>query len=153
MKAITLHQPWATLVVRGLKRYETRSWNTDYRGPLLIHASSRWDKALQAIARSFPFKHVIDDPDNLPRGWIIGMVQVVRTLRTEEWVRYNPQYADSDEYYFGDFNKGRWAWELGKPILFETPIPAKGALSLWRPGADLMPLIQEQIDLAKAKMP
>ena len=38
MKALTLHQPWATLVAVGEKRIETRSWSTDYRGPLAIHA-------------------------------------------------------------------------------------------------------------------
>ncbi len=39
MKAITLHQPWATLVAVGAKRIETRSWATSYRGPLAIHAA------------------------------------------------------------------------------------------------------------------
>lgn len=41
MKYITLRQPWATLVALGLKRYETRSWDTDYRGDLVIHAAAR----------------------------------------------------------------------------------------------------------------
>ena len=39
MKAISIHQPWASLIAFGEKRFETRSWKTDYRGPLLIHAS------------------------------------------------------------------------------------------------------------------
>jgi len=39
MKAITLTQPWATLVAIGAKRIETRSWSTSYRGPLAIHAA------------------------------------------------------------------------------------------------------------------
>lgn len=39
MKAITLYQPWATLVATGKKQIETRSWSTNYRGPLAIHAS------------------------------------------------------------------------------------------------------------------
>lgn len=38
MKAITLHQPWASLVAEGVKTIETRSWSTKYRGPLVIHA-------------------------------------------------------------------------------------------------------------------
>lgn len=41
MKALTLHQPWATLVAAGVKRIETRSWSTKYRGPLAIHAAMR----------------------------------------------------------------------------------------------------------------
>lgn len=38
-RAITLHQPWATLIALGYKTIETRSWSTRYRGPLLIHAA------------------------------------------------------------------------------------------------------------------
>lgn len=41
VKALTLHQPWATLVAIGVKRIETRSWSTKYRGPLAIHAAAR----------------------------------------------------------------------------------------------------------------
>lgn len=41
MKAITLHQPWATLISLGVKSIETRSWSTSYRGPLAIHAAAR----------------------------------------------------------------------------------------------------------------
>lgn len=41
MKAITLHQPWASLIAVGAKRIETRSWSTRYRGPLAIHAGMR----------------------------------------------------------------------------------------------------------------
>jgi hypothetical protein len=39
MKALTLHQPWASLVAVGAKTIETRSWSTRYRGPLAIHAA------------------------------------------------------------------------------------------------------------------
>lgn len=42
MKALTLHQPWASLVARGVKTIETRSWSTRHRGPLAIHAGSTW---------------------------------------------------------------------------------------------------------------
>lgn len=41
MKALTLWQPWAALVAAGVKTIETRSWGTDYRGPLAIHASAK----------------------------------------------------------------------------------------------------------------
>ena len=41
MKALTIWQPWASLLVSGQKKYETRSWATDYRGPIAIHAAMR----------------------------------------------------------------------------------------------------------------
>jgi hypothetical protein len=40
MKVLSVRQPYASLLVRGIKRFESRTWSTDYRGPLLIHASS-----------------------------------------------------------------------------------------------------------------
>jgi hypothetical protein len=41
MKAITIWQPWASLLACGAKQYETRSWKTDYRGPIAIHAAAK----------------------------------------------------------------------------------------------------------------
>ena len=41
MKALTIWQPWASLLVSGQKKYETRSWATAYRGPIAIHAAMR----------------------------------------------------------------------------------------------------------------
>ena len=38
MKVLTIKQPWATLIMQGVKRYEFRSWNTKLRGEFLIHA-------------------------------------------------------------------------------------------------------------------
>jgi hypothetical protein len=48
VKAITLHQPWASLIADGLKQYETRHWRTNYRGKLLIHAAKRTFSAFGA---------------------------------------------------------------------------------------------------------
>lgn len=47
MKALTLHQPWASLVAIGVKTIETRSWPTSYRGPLAIHAAARSPKPVR----------------------------------------------------------------------------------------------------------
>jgi hypothetical protein len=41
MKAITIWQPWASLIAIGAKQYETRSWETKYRGPIAIHAAKK----------------------------------------------------------------------------------------------------------------
>ena len=52
MKALSVRQPWAHLIVTGIKRVENRFWETPYRGPLLIHAASRWhDTKIEAIER------------------------------------------------------------------------------------------------------
>ncbi len=72
MKTLSLLQPWATLVVMGIKQIETRSWSTAYRGPLLIHASK--GKAGEIFAQDAPFKKYIPNFKQLPFGYIIGKV-------------------------------------------------------------------------------
>ncbi len=51
MKALTLQQPWATLIAEGHKRVENRTWQTAYRGPLAIHAGLKVDPAGLDLAR------------------------------------------------------------------------------------------------------
>ena len=46
MKALTIKEPWASLIINGYKTYEFRSWNTSYRGKILIHAGRGFDKNL-----------------------------------------------------------------------------------------------------------
>ena len=45
MKAISIHQPWASLIALGEKHYETRNWKPQHRGPIIIHASKSFSKA------------------------------------------------------------------------------------------------------------
>jgi ASCH domain len=70
-----VRQPWATLIVRGVKNIENRSWATSYRGPVLVHASQRLSvHSLADIARQFG----IDLPQfELPLGGIVGITNIV----------------------------------------------------------------------------
>jgi len=67
MKALSLPQPWAMLVIMGVKEIEKRSWSTAYRGPMLIHASK--GKAGEIFAHEPPFKKYIPDFKQLPFGY------------------------------------------------------------------------------------
>lgn len=90
-KVISLLQPWATLVVMGAKRIETRSWNTNYRGELLIHASQRFNKEQAKAMAKDPAFDIIGEagydwrpwgkPTTLPLGAIIGSVNLVDTFQ------------------------------------------------------------------------
>lgn len=141
MKALSLHQPWASLVMLGAKRFETRSWRTHYRGPLLIHACKRIPPAAQRLPRIEPFKTTLAPilPDGnvwrLPRGCLLGIVEVVGCLSTEAaskqiYMGWNQEEADP-EAAFGNFSPERWAWELRVLQRFEIPIPMAGHLRLW----------------------
>ena len=65
MKVLTIKQPWATLIMQGDKRFEFRSWQTKYRGELLIHAGKGIDKeAVKRLANYFPKEYSVQ-PDVL----------------------------------------------------------------------------------------
>ena len=136
VKALSLTQPWASLVATGAKRIETRTWPTRYRGPLAIHASMRFPAAERALARTHPFSDAISDPDALPRGAVIAVVDLVDCIRTEEALRRG--LVGPREVFFGDYSAGRWAWILGGPRLWGFDEPAGGRMQLWpwRPGSD-----------------
>ncbi|MEO7801191.1 MAG: ASCH domain-containing protein [Ginsengibacter sp.] len=134
MKTLSLLQPWASLVVMGIKQIETRSWSTAYRGSLLIQASK--GKAGEIFAQEPPFKKYIPDFKKLPFGYIIGRVILTDIVRIGTGTL---AYADDvvmnkltmEEKAFGDYTPGRFAWLLQDPVLFKTPIPARGSLTLW----------------------
>jgi hypothetical protein len=85
MKAITLHQPWASLVAIGAKTIETRSWSTRHRGPLAIHAGATMTRAQRATAYADPIGGALNgagimlggDCEALPRGAIIAACELV----------------------------------------------------------------------------
>ncbi len=130
-RALSLLQPWATLVVLGIKTVETRSWRTAYRGPLLIHASN--SRAGRELA-TFPqiTKH-IPAFSSLPFGAVIGRVLL------EDIVPYDPvsnDLADVDDTLelgaFGEKLHGRWAFLLKEAVAFDLPIPAPGRQGIFR---------------------
>ena len=74
MKALTIKQPWATLIMQGDKRFEFRSWQTKYRADLLIHAGKVIDKeAMKRLAKYLP--------EELPYGKILGKVKLVDCIK------------------------------------------------------------------------
>lgn len=129
MKALTLYDPWATLVVLGKKQYETRSWATNYRGPLYIHTSkkpmSRYEKQL---CRQEPYASALAGIGAwMWGGHIIGKVWLLDCIPTERAL----SKIGHDEREFGDYGLRRYAWELVNPLRFTTPVPCTGHLGLW----------------------
>jgi len=75
MKALSVHQPYAHLIVRGDKDVENRSWATSYRGPLLIHAGLKVERDDAAYYAREARRLGLDwPPDPLPTGGIVGIV-------------------------------------------------------------------------------
>ena len=124
MKAITLHQPWATLIVDGHKRYETRSWRTSYRGPVCIHAGRQTDQyfADWLIAKGDPAGR---DLEELPTSAIIGIAHIVDVLSTNRFL------PSAQEAQYGDYSSDRWAWKLDGIFRLVHPVECSGKLGLW----------------------
>ncbi len=133
-KALSCTQPWATLVVLGEKLWETRTWRTKYRGPLAIHAAKTFPRSARRLAETHPYyggalgKYPIGW---MPLGAIIGTVELVECERVEAVVG---RISDR-ERAFGDYAPGRWAWQFAHPVVFDEPVPWRGALGLWSTAA------------------
>lgn len=155
MKAITIWQPWASLVACGAKRYETRGWATNYRGLIAIHAALRhpnwWHRdtydtpeletAIVHLWGAWGW-HSYDD---LPRGAIIATAELIychkihrRFSDGHPCLHITTLEADmaeisitGNELLFGDWTPGRYAWELANVKMLPEPIPAKGRQGLW----------------------
>lgn len=136
MKTLTIIQPWATLIALGEKKIETRSWKTDYRGPLLIHAGKKIDK--QAL-KDPVFRKSLEkiNVNEIPIGMIVAKCELVDCIKVKA-VKENIAYTEvprvlveGKELIFGDYSSGRYAWILDNIELLREPVPAKGQLSLW----------------------
>ena len=141
MKAITLTQPWATLVALGEKKIETRGWACDYRGPLAIHAAKSYRKREFAdLTHREPFYSALRPSGiysypELDCGNVLAVTWIVDCRRTEMMTAIS-----NKERAFGDYNFGRWALILGEVARIK-PISAKGSLGLWEWKCD--PLVDE----------
>lgn len=131
MKALTLTQPWATLVAIGAKKIETRSWSTTYRGPLAIHSSKTFPKwAMELIAHDDYIAQALGGAgytiDRLPCGFVLCTVRLssIHLITRSSWPSF-PELA------FGDYTPGRWAWRLADLKPLEQPVEATGRLGLW----------------------
>lgn len=133
MKGLTLTQPWATLVAEGTKTFETRSWRTWHRGNVLIHAAKGFPVRAMRFAIELHRAGILrTPPGDLPRGEIIAVARIIDCRPT---LLISPGSLTSLERELGDFEEGRFAWELYL-IKAIAPVPWRGSLGLWE-GPDL----------------
>lgn len=158
MKAVTLHAPWGWLIGLKLKRFETRSWHTPYRGPIAIHQGKNRD-ALDGITewvknykqRGLPLEDVPDlfvsqflrdfkrygefDADgypilsSLPLGAVIATGRVVNCFRMTE--AHVQRYRYTREGAYGNWAAGRFAWEIADVKMLPQPVYVRGQQGLW----------------------
>jgi len=106
--ALTLWQPYATLVAVRAKWNETRSWPTSHRGPLAIHAAKRYPPDLRALAAQEPFLSVLAGV--APEDYLGMVVAVVELVDCKPITPDN--IPPEPERSFGDYRAGRFMWVL-----------------------------------------
>lgn len=121
MKALTIKQPWASLIIEGYKEYEFRSWKTNYRGRIYIHAGLGIDLDMLERFELYNLKY--------PSG-IIGEATLVDCIEvTEEFnnelLKINPIVYRKSNY------KQTYACKLIDIKKYDAPLPVKGKLGLW----------------------
>jgi hypothetical protein len=150
MKALTLTQPWASLVIIGAKKIETRSWSIRHRGLLAIHAAKGFPAGFSetdaaALCFTKPFRKALMDGGieafgQLPRGAVLGVVELkdVKPIADDLYPHsmFGPDECqlppDEPERSFGDYRPGRFAWLLEVLKRFDEPIVARGAQKDWQ---------------------
>lgn len=129
MKVLSVKNPWAHLIVEGIKDVENRNWQTLHRGKVLIHASKKWDVLGMKCSDFFcwyndwqkmsALRAYQYDVKHIPCGCIIGHVEVCDIVKDDG----------------GDFSEwkipGQYHWILRNAVIYEKPTFVAGALGLW----------------------
>ena len=135
-RALTLYQPFASLIVSGAKKIETRSWTPPgwlIGRRIAIHAG----------------RHTVDLPRNIYPEYNITLDRVLGTdwretipngviVATAFLASARPMNSpadfptDPDELLFGEYELGRWMWDLEDVQPLDPPVPATGHQGLWR---------------------
>jgi len=126
MKAISIRQPWAWLIVNGFKPVENRTWYTNHRGPTLIHAAKgmthkEYEEIELCVAMSIDPKICVPAFDNLKRGGIIGSVEIIDCVSQNNGC---PAYMDTPWF------TGPFGFVLARPEKLPF-IPLKGRLGFF----------------------
>ena len=124
MKAITIKQPFASLIAAGIKEYEFRTWKTNYRGEILIHAGLGVDK--KALNKFAEYK--VD----CPAGCIVAKAVLTDCIKVDDAFR-EVLKKKNPLIYHSIIKHTEWEGYAFKLEQIEAvePIPAKGKLSIW----------------------
>jgi hypothetical protein len=152
MKALTMTEPWASLVAICENTIETRSWSTRYRGPLAIHAAKGFPADARRLCRQPPYRAVLArhgyaSADHLPLGSVIAVAVLADVLEFDrDSLRKAREGArrgllPEHEAEFGDFSPGRFGFVLRDVRRLAAPVPVRGMLGLWALPVDVEAVI------------
>lgn len=137
--AITLWQPWATLVALGMKQYETRAWATYYRGDMAIHAAGKGSfhptyMELPGIKKYAPDLKI----EHLVFGAVLAIVDMTDCIEIDQ---YLIQKISHMEMAFGEWQPGRYAWQFDNRQKLREPLIIRGKQGFWKVPATIRGLL------------
>ena len=123
MKVLTIKQPYASMIINKYKTYEFRTWKTNYRGKLLIHAGGTIDKD---DMKYFNYLNINDYPTKC----IIGECELVDCILVDG--DFNNYLYNIDNKVYGRHSRvGLYAWKLDNIKIYNKRINISGKLGLW----------------------
>ena len=121
VKVLTLKQPWATLVAEGIKKYEFRTWKTNYRGKVLIHAGAGVDKKELSRFKDLNLEY--------PSKKIIAEVEIEDCLKLDD--KLNDKIIQENNIAYGSKKRTGYAWKLKNVKKIDINKEINGKLGLW----------------------
>lgn len=143
IKALSLWQPWASLLAAGVKRIETRGWPTGHRGLLLIHAGKHRSDVGYGVwhsTQAYKMPAVAETRfSDLPFGAIVGAVDVTACRASVDLLEADD--LSKLELDLGDYRPDRYGFVCEQPVLFVKPIPWRGMQGMFNVEIDPQVLI------------
>ena len=127
-RALTVCQPYAELLARGLKTIENRTWPSPVLGPLWIHAGK---------SREWLAPEDIADYPHMVFGALVARVELYACIRVEQL---------PDRLKDNPHANGPWCWLVRNPYALERPRPVRGAQGIWTLPADLAADVRGEFD-------
>lgn len=127
IRALSIRQPWAALILDGLKTVENRTWPTAWRGTLVIHTGTRPDPATTYVQQAQRVGLTPRGDRGTPLGAYLGAVELVNVHHHRDCPGWNP---GCDPYWA---ERGLWHWVLHNPRWLADPLTGPGRLRLWSP--------------------
>lgn len=136
LKALSLQQPWADVVLKHGKMVENRKWKTNYRGFFLIHASKTYDKEGEAFILSVLPDIDLDSLRNAPRGYLVGAADLTDCVHKSFWPLIE-KGSEPSPWAFGP-----WCFALDWVKSFNDPVPCRGMLNFFTPPLEAYEALQ-----------
>jgi hypothetical protein len=140
MKALSLWQPWATLVAIGAKRIETRHWPAPHwliGQRIAIHATKTTRHLW--LCEQEPFAAYVRSAERLPLGAVIATVVLDRCTEITTASAAELEQRSLHEHAFGDYAAGRHAWLLHDVQPVAPPLPVTGRQGIFDVPGELLP--------------